>query len=84
MKNPLLSALAAFASIALMAAMLGCGLWWGWEYLQGIRTARGSVSLEIPIPVLCTIVLACVALGGLAAISAFLRSRRRAQESART
>jgi hypothetical protein len=77
MKKPLLAALGAFASIALLAGTLGCGLWWGWQYLQGVRTARGDVSLAIPFPVLCIILLECVALGGLAARSAFLRARRR-------
>jgi hypothetical protein len=82
MKKPLLVALAAFASIALLAVTLGCGLWWGWQYLHGVRTARGDVSLAIPFPVLCMILLECVGLGGLAARSAFLRSRRRAHDAA--
>lgn len=84
MKSPLLATLAAFISIALMAATLGCGLWWEWQYLHGIRTARGDVSLALPIPVLCMILAAGVAFGGLAARSAVLRSRRHAPDAART
>lgn len=83
MNKPLLAALAAFASIALLAVTLGCGLWWGAQYLHGVRTVRGDVSLATPLPVLCMILLAGVAISGLAARSAFLRARRRAQDAAR-
>lgn len=84
MKNPLLAALAAFIAIALLAVTLGCGLWWEWQYLHGVRTARGDVSLALPISVLCMILGAGVAFGGLAARSAVLRCRRHAPDAART
>lgn len=77
MNKPLLAALAAFASIALLGGALGCDLWWGWQYLQGVRTARGDVSLAVPLPVICIILMAAVVVGGLAARSAFVRASLR-------
>ncbi|MFC5499681.1 hypothetical protein ACFPOE_19215 [Caenimonas terrae] len=60
--------------VSLLTAMLGCGLWWGYRYLTGVRTARGGVALQVPLPLACAILAACAVLGGIAARSAYYRA----------